>query len=43
MGDIDLSAYTGANIRIAFRYKSSGNGSGTATYWDIDDVYVIDK
>jgi len=42
-GDIDLSAYTGANIRIAFRYKSSGNGSGTATYWDIDDVYVIDK
>lgn len=42
-GEVDLSEHIGSNVRIAFRYKSSGNGSGTASYWDIDNVYVIDK
>ena len=42
-GNIDLSAYASSNVRIAFKYKSSSNGSGTASYWDIDNISVIDK
>jgi len=42
-GDVNLSAYTGSNVRIAFKYKSSSNTNGTASYWDIDNISVIDK
>ena len=42
-GDVNLSSYVGTNVRIAFRYKSTANGSGTASYWDIDNVNINDK
>ena len=36
-GDIDISAYTGSNVYIAFKYTSPSNDSST---WEIDKVSV---
>ncbi len=36
-GDIDLSAYTGNSVRIAFRYTSTDSGAAT---WELYDVKV---
>lgn len=38
-GDIDLSAYAGKNIQIAFRYISDGTSTATATY-EVKNVKV---
>ncbi|MFQ3612335.1 MAG: ExeM/NucH family extracellular endonuclease [Cyanobacteriota bacterium] len=38
-GEIDLSGIPTANpVYVAFRYRSSGTGSGTTTRWRIDSV-----
>jgi len=39
-GDIDISAIVGANVRFAFRYQSSGNGGGSTSSWEIDDILI---
>ncbi|PLW94152.1 MAG: hypothetical protein C0592_03950 [Marinilabiliales bacterium] len=39
-GDIDLSAYIGSTVYIAFRYQSSGTGSGTTSNWEVDEFKV---
>ena len=39
-GPVDLSAISGASVHIAFRYQSSGTGSGAATVWRLDDISV---
>ena len=36
--DVNLSAYAGGNVTLAFRYQ--GNASTTAAYWYIDDVQI---
>jgi len=42
-GEINLSEYSGSDVRIAFRYKSSSDGNGSASFWDIDNVSIVDK
>jgi len=42
-GEIDLSAITGTNAFIAFRYTSSGNASETSAIWEIDDIFMSEK
>ncbi len=37
-GDIDLSAYAGKSIRIAFKYTSTESGAAT---WEVYDVKVV--
>jgi len=39
-GTIDLSAKEDASAFIAFKYISSGTGSGTAAYWKVDDILL---
>ncbi len=39
-GDIDLSAYIGKTIRIAFKYMSSGTGSNTTSNWEVDEFKI---
>ncbi|MBN2730256.1 MAG: choice-of-anchor J domain-containing protein [Bacteroidales bacterium] len=39
-GDIDLSAYIGNTVYIAFRYQSSGTGTGTTSNWEVDEFKV---
>ena len=41
-GEIDLSAYAGNKVKIAFKYISDGTSSGTST-WEINNVYVAEK
>jgi len=38
---IDLSAFAGQNVRIAFRFFSGGSGWGSDLGWYIDDVAVV--
>ncbi|MBO4984792.1 MAG: hypothetical protein J6C87_04015 [Bacteroides sp.] len=38
-GDIDLSAYAGKNVQVAFRYISDGTNDATAT-WEIKNLLV---
>jgi hypothetical protein len=42
-GNIDLSAYIGQKIRIAWKYRSSGNGSGSTSNWEVDNVLITGK
>lgn len=42
-GNVDLSSYSGSDMRIAFLFKSSGDGSGTASRWEIDNINIIDN
>jgi hypothetical protein len=37
-GAVDLSTINGVRVYFAFRYRSSGTGSGTAARWRIDNV-----
>lgn len=39
-GDIDLSTYVGQTVYVAFRYRSSGTGSGTTSNWEVDEFKV---
>lgn len=39
-GEIDLATITGSNVYIAWRYQTSGTGSGTAEGWEVDDILV---
>lgn len=39
-GDINLSAYSGQTIYIAFRYRSSGTTSGAYSQWQIDEFKI---
>jgi hypothetical protein len=36
-GDVDLSAASGTNVRVAFKYTSTASASST---WEIDDVVI---
>ena len=38
---IDLSAFAGQNVQIAFRFFSGGNGWGSDPGWYVDDVAVV--
>ena len=38
---IDLSAFSGMNVQIAFRFFSGGSGWGNDPGWYIDDVAVV--
>lgn len=40
-GLIDLSAYLGSTIYIAFQYTSEGSDSGQAANWSVDDITVM--
>ena len=40
-GPVDLSTISGTNVFVAFRYQSSGTGSGTATVWRLDDISIV--
>ena len=42
-GKIDLTAFVGQTVRIAWRYRSSGNTNTTATKWEVDGVKVTAK
>ncbi|MFC2151312.1 choice-of-anchor J domain-containing protein [Bacteroidota bacterium] len=39
-GEIDISSITGSQVYFAFHYTSSGNGSGTSAWWEIDDINI---
>ncbi|MCB9445919.1 MAG: ExeM/NucH family extracellular endonuclease [Ardenticatenaceae bacterium] len=41
-GEVDLSGIGGTNVYVAFRYVSSGTGSGTAANWRIDEVNIFE-
>jgi predicted extracellular nuclease len=42
-GDVDISTIDNDNVYFAFRYTSSGTGSGTASRWRLDDIqFVVD-
>lgn len=40
-GNIDLQAYAGQTVYIAFRYISSGTGSNSTSKWRLDNVKVL--
>ncbi|MDP2162233.1 MAG: DUF5689 domain-containing protein, partial [Flavobacterium sp.] len=40
-GSLSLNAYANKKIYIAFRYKSSGVGSSTASNWKVDNVKIM--
>jgi hypothetical protein len=42
-GPIDLSAYAGENVTVAFQYTSTGTGSGEAAGWEVLDIRVADS
>lgn len=42
-GNIDVSGISGAQVYFAFHYTSSGTGSGTSAFWEIDDVKITGK
>jgi endonuclease I len=39
-GEIDLLSIVGSQVYIAFQYTSSGTGSGSSAYWEIDDILI---
>lgn len=39
-GSMDLSAYAGNQVVVAFKYTSTGTGSGDGAIWQVDDVVV---
>ncbi|MBP0482334.1 ExeM/NucH family extracellular endonuclease [Sagittula salina] len=39
-GEIDLSGLPSGPVSFAFRYQSSGTGSGSSSVWQIDDFFV---
>lgn len=39
-GEIDLSAYAGKKVRIAFKYVSTAEKAGT---WEVDDFKIVEK
>ncbi|NDW01086.1 MULTISPECIES: ExeM/NucH family extracellular endonuclease [unclassified Salipiger] len=39
-GEIDLSGIAAGSVHFAFRYQSSGTGSGDSSLWQIDDFAV---
>lgn len=39
-GEIDLSSIIGSKVYIVFQYTSSGTGSGSSAYWEIDDILI---
>lgn len=41
-GDVDLSAFIGETIRIAFRYTSASSASADAPIWQVHEVYITD-
>lgn len=41
-GDIDLSAYVGGTVHIAFRYTSNGGGGGEGAVYQINYITVSD-
>lgn len=41
-GPVDLSAYAGQNVTVAFQYTSTGTASGEAATWEVLDVQVGD-
>ncbi len=42
-GPIDLTAYVGQTVRIAWRYRASGTAAGSASKWELDAVKVRGK
>ena len=40
-GNIDLSAFVGHNVKVAFKYISDGTNAGTST-WEINN-FIVDK
>ncbi len=40
-GDIDLSAYSGQSIHIAFKYSGSDGATKNTTTWQLDSVKVV--
>jgi hypothetical protein len=41
-GDVDLSAYVGGTVHIAFRYTSNGGGPGEGAVYQINEFVVTD-
>jgi len=41
-GDIDVSSISGSEVWFAFRYQSSGTGSGESTRWRVDDFSLVE-
>lgn len=39
-GDIDLSAYTAANVYIGFKYTGTDSDGST---WELDDIIIVDN
>lgn len=40
---IDLSAYSGANVHIAWHYTSNGPNSGESRLWQVDNITVTES
>lgn len=40
-GDIDISSFNGSSVYIAFKYITSGTGSGEAKLWEVDDIEIL--
>lgn len=40
-GNVDMSGITGNSVYLAFHYTSSGTGSRTSAYWQVDDVLLV--
>src|ERR1035437_5594345 len=38
---VDLSAYAGPNVQVAFHFQSGGSGWGNASGWYVDDVSLV--
>ncbi len=41
-GDIDLSAISGTDVYIAFRYTSSGVDASSSSWWEIDNILLVE-
>lgn len=42
-GKLDLSAYNGQTVYVAFRYTTSGTGGGSTSWWQIDDLSIAEN
>lgn len=42
-GPVDLTAFVGQVVTIAWRYRASGTGSGTSSKWELDGVKIRAK
>jgi hypothetical protein len=40
-GSVDLTPYISATTYVAWRYTSTGTGSGQSSVWEVDDVLVV--